>query len=69
MGFFWLWVVGHGFFFLFGCGSWLQIEKWWKRKVVGLWLLWFVAVTGGATMDVISLKQDDPNKTPTPMEV
>ena len=31
-----LWFVG---FFLFGYGWWLQIEKWWKRKVVGLWLV------------------------------
>ena len=28
-----LWVF---FFFLaFCCGWWLQVEKWWKRKVVG----------------------------------
>ena len=72
----WPWVVAdlvdlvHGFFlamgcglwvfFLFGCGWWLQIEKWWKRKVVGLWLLWFVVVVGGATVVVIPLKQEDP---------
>ena len=61
-----LWFVG---FFLFGYGWWLQIEKWWKRKVVGLWLLWYVVVAGGAMMEVILLKQDDPNKTPTPMEL
>ena len=67
-GFFLLWVVVHGFF-LFGCGWWLQIEKWWKRKVVGLWLLWYVVMAGGAMVEVISLKQDDPNKTPTPMEL
>ena len=42
-------------FFLFGCGWWLQIEKWWKRKVVGLWLLWFMVVTGGATVEAILL--------------
>ena len=34
-----------------------------------LWLLWFVVVASGATVEVISLKQDDPNKTPTPMEL
>ena len=61
-----LWFVG---FFLFGCGWWLQIEKWWKRKVVRLWLLWYVVVVGGATVEVIPLKQDDPNKTPTLIEL
>ena len=68
MGFFWLWVMVH-VFFLFGCGWWLQIEKWWKRKVVGLWLLWYVVMANGAMVEVIPLKQDDPNKTPTPMEL
>ena len=31
-----LWVFFFFFFFLaFCCGWWLQVEKWWKRKVVG----------------------------------
>ena len=59
MGFFWLWVMVH-VFFLFGCGWWLQIEKWWKRKVVVAWIVffffpvlpWFVVVAGGATVEV-----------------
>ena len=68
MGFFWLWVMVH-VFFLFGCGWWLQFEKWWKRKVIGLWLLWYVVMADGAMVEVIPLKQDDPNKTPTPMEL
>ena len=45
-----LWVF---FFLFFGYGWWFQVEKWWKRKVVGLWLLWFVVMAGGATMELL----------------
>ena len=45
-----LWVF---FFLFFGYGWWFQVEKWWKRKVVGLWLLWFVVVAGVATMELL----------------
>ena len=67
----WLWLrVGRGrlvvatlwvFFFFFG-GWWLQVEKWWKSKVVRAWIVfffslmsWFVVMVGGATMEVVEV--------------
>ena len=61
VGFFWLWVVVRGFFFVW---LWLVVADWEVVEEEGCWV-----VAGGAMMEVILLKQDDPNKMPTPIEL
>ena len=40
----------------------MQVEKWWKSKVVRAWIVfffslmsWFVVMVGGATMEVVEM--------------